>query len=256
MKVDSVKSTLTVAVLCVKVQDIRERDITMFVAVGDIHGHYRQFIDLMAKLEEEVSKDVPHIFLGDYVDGGAHTNLVVDALRQYSVSYPHWVFLKGNHEDMMIDALLRNSETYGHYTQWYLQGGKETFHSYAPQFKNDMRTRISPLLMRTWIGDDVLSWLDNLPTLHETDEAIFVHGGLDTLNPQDTSEFSRLWLRDDFINSRCDWGKKVFFGHTPFEEPLVMPNKIGIDTMRHDFGKLTAAIVEGDNIEFIHSYST
>jgi hypothetical protein len=32
----------------------------------------------------------------------------------------------------------------------------------------------------------------------------------------------------------------VVFGHTPVEQPLVMPNKIGIDTVFHTFGKITA----------------
>ncbi|MCX5891961.1 MAG: hypothetical protein NTW80_03150, partial [Deltaproteobacteria bacterium] len=39
-----------------------------------------------------------------------------------------------------------------------------------------------------------------------------------------------LWIRGDFIASMEDFGKKVIFGHTPFQRPLVMPNKIGIDT--------------------------
>ena len=39
-----------------------------------------------------------------------------------------------------------------------------------------------------------------------------------------------LWIRGDFIASPADFGKKVIFGHTPFRQPLVMPNKIGIDT--------------------------
>lgn len=50
-----------------------------------------------------------------------------------------------------------------------------------------------------------------------------------------------LWIRDAFINSEWDFdGKRVVFGHTPFDAPLVMPNKIGIDTMFHDAGNLTA----------------
>jgi serine/threonine protein phosphatase 1 len=39
-----------------------------------------------------------------------------------------------------------------------------------------------------------------------------------------------LWIRDEFIYSDFDFGKRVIFGHTPFREPLVQPNKIGIDT--------------------------
>jgi acetolactate synthase-1/2/3 large subunit len=34
----------------------------------------------------------------------------------------------------------------------------------------------------------------------------------------------------EFITSQEDFGRRVIFGHTPFKQPLLMPNKIGIDT--------------------------
>ncbi len=39
-----------------------------------------------------------------------------------------------------------------------------------------------------------------------------------------------LWIRREFIYSDYDFGKVVVFGHTPFPEPFVEKNKIGIDT--------------------------
>ena len=39
-----------------------------------------------------------------------------------------------------------------------------------------------------------------------------------------------LWIRDEFIFSDFNFGKRFIFGHTPFKEPLVQTNKIGIDT--------------------------
>jgi serine/threonine protein phosphatase 1 len=39
-----------------------------------------------------------------------------------------------------------------------------------------------------------------------------------------------LWIRGEFITSQEDFGRRVIFGHTPFKQPLLMPNKIGIDT--------------------------
>ena len=38
------------------------------------------------------------------------------------------------------------------------------------------------------------------------------------------------WIREPFIHSDFDFGKSVIFGHTPFYEPLIMKNKIGLDT--------------------------
>ena len=42
-----------------------------------------------------------------------------------------------------------------------------------------------------------------------------------------------------FIYSNYDFGKRVIFGHTPFVEPLVMDNKIGLDTGAVFGNKLT-----------------
>jgi len=48
-----------------------------------------------------------------------------------------------------------------------------------------------------------------------------------------------LWVRQEFIDSDYDFGKRVIFGHTPFRSPLFEPNKIGIDTGAASGGKLT-----------------
>jgi len=48
------------------------------------------------------------------------------------------------------------------------------------------------------------------------------------LESQETEDL--LWIRDRFIHTKYDFGKRVIFGHTPLAEPLVESNKIGIDT--------------------------
>jgi serine/threonine protein phosphatase 1 len=58
-----------------------------------------------------------------------------------------------------------------------------------------------------------------------------VHAGLREKIPLDKQKpMDMLWIREQFIYSEFDFGKCVVFGHTPFSEPLVEPNKIGIDT--------------------------
>lgn len=65
----------------------------------------------------------------------------------------------------------------------------------------------------------------------ESESHIFVHAGIRPGVPLAyQKEQDLLWIRDEFINSLADFGKPVVFGHTPFNEPLVQPNKIGIDT--------------------------
>ena len=59
----------------------------------------------------------------------------------------------------------------------------------------------------------------------------FVHAGLKEALPLEAQlSEDLLWIRDEFIASDHDFGKRVVFGHTPFNNPLVKPNKIGVDT--------------------------
>jgi serine/threonine protein phosphatase 1 len=70
-----------------------------------------------------------------------------------------------------------------------------------------------------------------LQLYYETPDYIFVHGGLKPGVPlTDQVEDDLLWIRGEFIVSQEDFGRRVIFGHTPFRQPLLMPNKIGIDT--------------------------
>lgn len=70
---------------------------------GDLHG---QFGDLMRLFEEygtpSTAGDIPYIdylFLGDYVDRGAHSLETICLLLALKIEHPHSVHLiRGNHE--------------------------------------------------------------------------------------------------------------------------------------------------------------
>jgi len=213
------------------------------IAIGDIHGHYRELMRLMQVLGDagmQPQRDTI-VFLGDYVDGGPETRQVVEQLIAWQRAHPHWVFLKGNHEDMMLDALVANSRKYGFWDHWWGQGGRETAQSYLPAGTSDYERAI--MQPAEFIPPRHLDWLHGLPVTHEQDGYVFVHAGLLPGLPLGwQSANDLLWIREGFIFSDADFdGKRIVFGHTPFAEPLVMPNKIGIDTLFHSWGKLTAA---------------
>ena len=85
-----------------------------------------------------------------------------------------------------------------------------------------------------------LDFLNTLQMYYQTEDYIFVHAGLREKVPLESQqEVDMLWIRDEFIYSDYDFGRRVVFGHTPFKEPLVQPNKIGIDTGAVYGGKLT-----------------
>jgi serine/threonine protein phosphatase 1 len=232
----------------------------MLVAVGDIHAYKAKLDDLMSKLADRVDfSTTPLIFLGDYVDGGPDAKAVVEQLMAWERQYPHWVFLYGNHEDLMLDALVHQCKRYGNYYVWYGQGGKETLDSY---FKDAGLSLYEKAISqpRDWIPSTHLTWLADRPFFHETDKFFFVHAGVEPgVDPIMTDVENMIWIRDEFIDSDDDWGKRIVYGHTYNPEPVVQPNKIGIDTMTHSRGHLTAVLLDdstGDVVDFIQSFET
>jgi serine/threonine protein phosphatase 1 len=77
-----------------------------------------------------------------------------------------------------------------------------------------------------------------------------VHAGLRNGIPLEKQTADDLvWIREEFIYSEQDFGKRVIFGHTPFVRPLVLPNKIGIDTGAVYGNALTSIILP--DLEFV-----
>jgi serine/threonine protein phosphatase 1 len=42
-------------------------------------------------------------------------------------------------------------------------------------------------------------------------------------------------------------------GHTPEDEPVIRPNRIGIDTGAGRGGPLTCAVLDGDDVRFLQA---
>jgi serine/threonine protein phosphatase 1 len=68
--------------------------------------------------------------------------------------------------------------------------------------------------------------------------------------PQQRQE-DLLWIREEFLLHKEDFGKVVVHGHTPALEPDARPNRINIDTGAYATGRLTCLVLEGDRIRFI-----
>jgi serine/threonine protein phosphatase 1 len=93
-------------------------------------------------------------------------------------------------------------------------------------------------------------FLKELRLYYETADHIMVHAGLRHGVPlEDQTPDDLVWIREEFIYSEQDFGKRVIFGHTPFVRPLVLPNKIGIDTGAVYGNQLTCLILP--DMEFV-----
>jgi serine/threonine protein phosphatase 1 len=185
-------------------------------AVGDIHGCYDKLLALMEKMDIDFESDAL-VFLGDYIDRGPQSFEVVAYLADLNQRYANTIFLKGNHEQMLEKYLSGEDRI-----TYLVNGGQQTLESYM----NRPRPEGEPAIPSTH-----LEFFKSLQIYHETQKYIFVHAGLKNkvpLEKQKTEDL--LWIRRRFIESKYDYGKMVVFGHTPLHEPLLLPNKIGIDT--------------------------
>jgi serine/threonine protein phosphatase 1 len=185
-------------------------------AVGDIHGCYDKLLILMEKIDIDFEFDTL-VFLGDYIDRGPQSFEVVAYLADLKQRYANTIFLKGNHEEMLEKYLSGEDRI-----TYLVNGGQQTLESYM----NRPRSEGEPAIPSTH-----LEFFKSLRMYYETQNYIFVHAGLKNkvpLEKQKTEDL--LWIRRRFIESKYDYGKMVVFGHTPLHEPLLLPNKIGIDT--------------------------
>ena len=67
-----------------------------------------------------------------------------------------------------------------------------------------------------------LHFFESLLPYYETENYIFVHAGLRPGLPlHEQTMHDLLWVRQEFIDSDYDFGKRVIFGHTPFSPPLI-----------------------------------
>ncbi len=188
-------------------------------AIGDIHGCLDLLDGLLSEIQPDLHRD-KLLFIGDYIDRGPDSKGVVDYILNLQKLYPreNFICLKGNHEAMFQD-FLRGIEP----DLFLLNGGLSTIEAYWGANWDRPENLILP--------PEHEIFYDELQLYYETPNYLFVHGGLKPMTPlADQIEEDLLWIRGEFIASPEDFGRLVIFGHTPFKRPLIMPNKIGIDT--------------------------
>lgn len=227
-------------------------DGTWLAAVGDIHGQIDELSALLAKLEKRASHAAGRkilVFLGDYVDRGLKSKQVVDRLI---AGFPGFEthFLRGNHDETLLQFL--DDATVAE--AWKNYGGLETLASYGVSRTRTGDWRDSQAEFREKIPADHLSFFRDLKLNVTFGDYLFVHAGLRPGIPiSSQSPHDMMWIRDDFLNSRADFGPIVVHGHTPKPKPDVQSNRIGIDTGAYMTRILTALVLEGGTREFVAS---
>jgi serine/threonine protein phosphatase 1 len=191
-------------------------DIKRTFVIGDIHGCLGMLRKLIDRIQWDPSRD-RLIFIGDYIDRGEDSRGVIDFVLSLKQDSPNVQCLIGNHEQMLIDYLSGDDpQTY------ILNGGGATLMSYDRVRRNKEDSLIP---------SSHLEFLSSLLLMVELDDYYIVHAGFRPHIPiEDQELFDMIWIRNEFLLSQYDFGKVVIFGHTPFNNPVVMKNKMGIDT--------------------------
>ena len=210
-------------------------------AIGDIHGSLESLERLLDQINPDLTRD-GLVFVGDYIDRGPRSKGVVDYIIRLKEQAPpgQIICLKGNHEAMFLDFLAG-----GPGKMFLFNGGLATLEDY---WGDDWVAQERESLA---LPPDHARFFQDLELYYEIPDYIFVHGGLKPGVPLDEQvEDDLLWIRGEFITSEADFGRRVIFGHTPFKQPLLMPNKIGIDTGAVYGNFLTAVKLPGEEFFF------
>ncbi len=197
-------------------------------AIGDIHGCLGPLRELVSKIGADATRDTL-LFIGDYIDRGPAGPAVVDYILGLQKQFSKLICLCGNHEFMLLRYIEGIDEDI-----YLANGGLITLSAYGIARSDPPRKR------RAKIPPEHLRFFESLRPFYETPDYIFVHAGLRpglSLAEQDSRDM--VWIRQEFLESDFDFGKRVIFGHTNVSDPIVEPNKIGIDTGAVYGGRLT-----------------
>lgn len=223
-------------------------------AVGDIHGRLDLLDQLLGLLEaDNKSRDAAQtsiVFLGDLIDRGPASRSVVSRVRA-GVDWARTISLMGNHEAVMLDVLDGRGETL---TQWLRFGGLQTLESWGiARATIEQATREELVeIVRSAVAPEECAWLGRLRTSLQIGDYYFVHAGIRPDVPLDRQgDEDRLWIRNDFLDSRKKHGAMIVHGHSINSEVENLPNRIGLDTGAYATGKLTAVGLEGTERWFL-----
>ena len=216
-------------------------------AVGDIHGRLDLFGALIRAVEEDDAARgaarTTMILLGDLVDRGPDSAGVIAAARDWQKRRTVRI-IAGNHEEMMLLAIDKEEVM----RPFLRHGGHETLLSYPvdPLAYAEADFAGVQALMRAAIPAADLEFIRSFEDAVRIGDYLFVHAGILPGVPAEAQRRGDLrWIREPFLSHEGDHGFVVVHGHTIAEEPVLRPNRIGIDTGAFYTGRLTALALEG-----------
>lgn len=223
----------------------------MVAVIGDVHGCFFTLGELYKKVREKYS-DIEIYCVGDLIDRGNFSYEVVEFVIEKKI-----VFTPGNHDYMFYYYFKEPLHPMGR--SWMYNGAESTLRSYENRINK--------------IGEH-LEAISKAPLYINNNDCFISHAGIseyykeklpkDFLNSKEYlekllktdiySERGILWNRDRLMNIE----KLQVVGHTRQQEVHHDKNKMVfyVDTAAVAGNKLTAAIIEKDDVKDILSVDT
>lgn len=224
--------------------------LPLIYAIADIHGRadlLEAMLDHIADVANQGSTKPVVIFLGDLIDRGPRSPLVLDLVASTLDRYPGSSLILGNH-DFYLRALLREDLAPEDAVNWMDWGGVATVSAYSsrpvPDFKG-----IAADIRGTFPGHADL--LDNALTYRQIGRYCFVHAGIRPgVALAEQTDYDLRWIRAGFLDHVDPFDHIVVHGHTITNSlrPEVYDNRIALDTAAYRTGRLSAAVIRHDRL--------
>ncbi len=171
--------------------------MTRTIAIGDMHGCAKALRCLLREINPTRSDTI--IGIGDYVDRGMESSLVIETLLEL-VTTCRFIPLIGNHELMMYRGIHNGKSDFDF---WFQHGGNATLASYGGRVEN--------------IPQHHMTFLSHCVRFYETDTHFFVHANYDPELPlAEQPDEVIFWQHIREIPPPIhDNGKIAIVGHTP-----------------------------------------
>lgn len=223
-------------------------------AVGDVHGCLDLYKDLERRIVEDGTAFAGRkliVLLGDVIDRGPNSAGLLDHILSQSPEGFQRLILRGNHEEMFLSFLKDPAR----HRSWLDFGGRETLASYGLDCGTNLHSTAFADLrhkLSSYIPDGHIEFLNGLPYGLLAGEYFFCHAGADPSRPinQQRPE-DLLWgVEDPLLMSK--FSQTIVHGHIPQDQPLVLENRINVDTGAYATGRLTAVrLVKGRAAKFL-----
>lgn len=226
-------------------------------AIGDIHGRFDLASRLIAVIRAEVKAlpggiEIIVVGLGDFIDRGPQSREVVDLLCGMTHDpLLSFLGLMSNHEAMLLGAL---DHTGPSWDDWLDLGGTETLASYGVHGAHNVSSGMLRGFVARHLPADHQRFLQGLRNMLVVGDYFFCHAGARfglSLSLQSAHDLHL--IGGEFSAADDAFEKVIVHGHARVAEPEIWRHRINLDTGAHVSGVLSAVVLEGAGIRFIHS---